>query len=457
MPMVLAQPVKKRSSNAALLIGLTLFAGGLFKLSAFAREAFIAAQFGLSSATDAYFGLQQLPLSAATFMFGSFALAFTPMYADASRRLGEVRWLAGLTFYGLLIGCLLTALTLFSTPLLLKLFVSSPNRQAGATLTILGLCFVPIICIGIWAGICTAQGQNLWAMSMTGLPYLVMTLVLLVLYAAHSLNNLSLPISMAAGFGLVGCYSLLRVARAGLTARTSLKGMFAVGQLPEFRRFLRLLSASSLENAGFAANQLLMVYFLVRAGTGMMSANNCAMRIGMLGYGLLAQPLAQLVQARLCAADSHDRADLFRRWLLTVAAGVLLTALGLLIFRDTVIRLVYMHGKFHAQQLNEVSSILPPWIAYFVVMSLNAIVARYLFTSLQANLYVRHMLCAYAAANLLRFAIAGKLPAPWLIWCSVAAEACAFSRNLHSCSLRTNRPRSFALWSPQPGTAPHRP
>lgn len=430
--MIFEKLAAPRNANAAILICLTLLAGGLFKLSAFAREAFIAAEFGLSSATDAYFALQQLPLTLATFMFGSFALAFTPMYAEA-RRSGRVRWLPGLTLYGILVGAALTLGTLLAAPLLLMLFAPSGSSNARSTLAILGLCFVPIICIGMWAGICTAQGHNLWAMSMTGLPYLVMTLMLLLLYAARTLNDLSLPISMAAGFGLIGAYSLLRVLRSAHGVSSGLKSVVLVWRWPEFRPLLRQLSASSLENAGFAANQLLMVYFLVRAGTGMMSANSCAMRIGMLGYGLLSQPLAQLVQARLCAAQTRDRADLFRRWFVIFASGVLLMAACLLLFRDTVMTLAYMHGKFKGAQLQEVASVLPAWIAYFVVMSLNSIVARYLFTGFKGTAYVRHMLCAYAAANVLRFAIAGRLAAPWIIWCSVAAEGLAFAINLRTC------------------------
>ena len=86
-----------RKSNAAILIGLTLLAGGLFKISAFVREAFIAAHFGLSAVTDAYFGLQQFPLTLATFMFGAFALAFTPAYAEAKRRSGTNHMIATAT------------------------------------------------------------------------------------------------------------------------------------------------------------------------------------------------------------------------------------------------------------------------------------------------------------------------------------------------------------------------
>ena len=435
--MPLSNALARRRSNTVLLICLTLLTGGLFKISAFAREAFIAAKFGLSSTTDAYFALQQLPLTAATFMFGSFALAFTPMYADARRRCGDVSWMPGLTFYALLIGSILTFGMVLAAPLLLKVFVRSNEPETWSTLAILSVCFCPVICIGIWAGICTARGENLWAMSMTGLPYLVMTLVLLTLYAAGSLNGLSLPISMSAGFGLVGAYALFRILRSHSMPIASLKSVISVWRIPDFRRFLTQLVASSLENFGFAANQLLILYFLAGAGSGRISANNCAMRIGMLGYGLLAQPLAQLVQARFCESASHLRADLFRRWLLTVAAAVLLFAVAMYTFRETVIRIVYMHGKFRGGELDEVTAILPAWIGYFVVMSLNAIVARYRFTGLKGATYVRSMLCAYTAANVLRFLFASEMTVSSIIWCSVFTEGCALGINLRSCFIET--------------------
>src|SRR4051812_16240869 len=106
--------VKKLSSPSLLLVVFTLSMGAIFKISAFAREAFIASRFGLSSLTDVYFALQQLPITLATFMFGAFALAFTPAYAHEQRRNGEVRWLPGVLLYGALFGFLLTALTLLA-------------------------------------------------------------------------------------------------------------------------------------------------------------------------------------------------------------------------------------------------------------------------------------------------------------------------------------------------------
>ena len=419
-------------SNTTILIVLTLVTGGLFKVSAFARESFIAAFFGLSETTDAYFGLQQLPLATATFMFGAFALAFVPAYAEAFRRYQTVSWLRGLLVCSCFVGLLLTCLMLVCSPLLLHLFAPTANRTTWNTLLILSLCFVPVVCIGIWAGICTSQGSNLWAMSMTGLPYLVMTLTLVALYAAKALNNLSLPISMAIGFGIVGLYSLTRI--LGCQSRENVGvPVISMWKVHEFRVFIKQLLASSSENGGYAANQLLIVYFLARCGTGAISANNCAMRVGLLGFSLVAQPLAQLMQARLCACDSQKRQATLIKWLSIVGTAVLGLTMLLFMLRVPLIRAVYMHGKFQTTQLNQVSNSLPPWIGYFIVISLNAIVARYLFTSSKGSTYVRHQLGAYAAANALRFSYGGALTAPGIIWCSVATEGIALLLNIRSC------------------------
>src|SRR3954447_15068186 len=129
--------VEKLGSRSLFLIASTLAAGAIFKISAFAREAFIASRFGLSSLIDAYFALQQLPITLATFMFGAFALAFTPAYAHEYRRNGSVRWLSGLLLYGALFGIVLTGVTLFAAPILLNLFTASPDTATQTTLQIL--------------------------------------------------------------------------------------------------------------------------------------------------------------------------------------------------------------------------------------------------------------------------------------------------------------------------------
>jgi peptidoglycan biosynthesis protein MviN/MurJ (putative lipid II flippase) len=331
---------------------------------------------------------------------------------------------------------------LAAAPFLLHALHTAGTSQVRSTLAILAICYVPILCIGIWSGICTAQGRNLVAMGVGGLPYLVMTLTLFALYVFGRLNNLSLPISMTAGFGLIGLLSLVCILRSEPFS-ASAASLVHVWRLPEFRAFLRQLGASSIENGGFAANQLLMLYFLSRVGTGAVSANNCAMRIGLLGFTLLASPLALLVQARLCAAEDKERPALFRRWMLVVGGGVLLLALTLLVFRFPVIRIIYMHGKFQGSELQQVAELLPAWLGYLIVMSANAIVARYLFIREQGGMYVRRQLAAYGVANLARIMVAGSAGPASIVWCSVVPEAFVVVLNLRACAAGAGTPREM--------------
>ena len=418
--------------NAIAVIGITLGAGGLFKCAAFAREAFIASHFGLTAVTDVYFGLQQFPLSLATFMFGAFALAFTPAYAEAKSRHGGVEWLPGLVFYGCLIGAaMMGGMIVCGTPLL-RVFSAKPSGELWSTLLILSLCHLPIVSIGIWSAVCIARGQNVWAMTLTGLPYLFMTLVLFGLYAARALNNLSLPISMTIGFGIVGLYSIVRIVWVQkLPGRIEL--IAKPWKFDDFRRFMRQLAASALENAGYAGNQILMLYSLSRVGTGTLSASNCAMRIGTLGFTLFGLPVAQLVQARLCVVKAEERAGKFKQWMLLSTLGVAAIGIALFVCRVPIVRLVYLRGKFQNAELNEVVALLPSWLSYFVVIALNGFVARYMFIREQGSIFLRRQLWAYGLATAARFAFAGHLGGPGIIWSTVAAQSVSLAWNMKSC------------------------
>lgn len=420
------------TGGGGLLALLTLMIGGLFKIAAFAREAFIASHFGLSSFTDAYFAFQQFPLMLVTFMFGAFALAFTPAYAAQKRDSGAVAWLPGLVFYSSVLGLLLTVVSAASANWLIPAFTNSPSAHSASTLLILSCAFLPAIWLGIWAGITIANGHNVRAMFVAGLPYLFMTILMILLYKVGKLDDLTLPISFLAGFGLIGGCTLGQVLVTECK-NTDVRTVLRTWRMPGFRLFLKQLTASSVENICFSANQLLLVFFLAKAGTGAVSANTCAMRVGMLGFSLLGQPLAQLVQSRLCAAHGTQLLEVFKKWLLAISAVVLIFAAALYTARVPVTSLVYLRGKFSTLELDRVVEIMPAWLAYFVVASLNAIVARYLFSKSQGGSYVRRQVGAYLAANLIRAALWERLSAPMLIWCSVLTEGCAFLVSLWTC------------------------
>ena len=429
--MLLGGRFSRFSSKSALLAALTLAVAGLFKVTALAREAFVASRFGLSSSTDAYFAFQQFPLTLAAFMFGAFALAFTPAYATEKRTAGSVPWLPGFVAFCTVVGAFMTLVMAALTPWLLRAFNMASGGQAWSTLIILSCSFAPVIWLGIWSGITTAQGRNLRAMIMSGLPYPAMTALLIALYSLGKLDALTLPISFLAGFAILGACTLPRLV-TGVSREKRLRAIVETWNAPGFRRFLRQLRASSIENVGYAANQLLLVYFVAHTGTGAVSANTYAMRVGMVGLSLLSLPLAQLLQAKLCAARTGEERTVLKGWLPTIAAMVGTFAALIYFLRVPLTAAIYVHGKFSSLELSRVTEIIPCWIVYFVVMSLNVVAARYLFAVGRGSTYARRQICAYVAANLMRVALWRNLDAPLVVWCSVLAESCALVLNMQA-------------------------
>jgi peptidoglycan biosynthesis protein MviN/MurJ (putative lipid II flippase) len=102
-----------------------------------------------------------------------------------------------------------------------------------------------------------------------------------------------------------------------------------------------------------------------------------------------------------------------------------LCAVVLIVLRVPLVRLVYLHGQFSQAEMLRVVEIMPAWIGYFLVTSLNILASRYLFATGQGGGYLRRQLCAYGAANLGRLLMWGRLTSSGVIWWSVAAEGCA--------------------------------
>ena len=422
---VLRNPPRVLLTRSVTVVGATLLLGAIFKLSAFGREAFITSRFGLSSVTDAYFALQQLPVTAAAYMFGPFARAFTPAYAESYKKDGRVEWFGGLVFYGVLIAVVLTLISFAFSSQILTLLTRS---NSWSTLAVLSICYLPILFIGFRAATWTSFGRNLRSLTVAGLPYLVMTLVLIGMYFVHAMGNLSLALSMSAGFIGVGLMSLAWVFWSEKPLQNS-ENFLRPWKFPAFRRFTSQLTASSVETTGSFINHFMMLYFMARAGTGAISANNCATRIGMLGYSLFAQPLLQLLQARLCSSAKGDEQKIARRYTASLAVGASVFAIGIFLFRYPIVSLVYKRGNFTSAELEAVIAILPAWLCYFVVLSLNTIISQYMFHQSLGYKFTRNMLAGYTGTNILRFATAHSMGAAWIIWCAVISEGTAFLVN----------------------------
>jgi putative peptidoglycan lipid II flippase len=443
-----ARPSRVRSLS---LILLTLSIGAIFKVAAFWRETYIASRFGVSADTDIYFGLQQIPMALVTFMLGAFGLAFTPAYAQARRTQEGPYWVAGTVILATVLGLAGSAVTLAAEPFLLHCIHAQDSPTAHLALLLLSLSYAPILITGLWICINNAAGRTLLSQIIIGLPYLLMTITLIALCFWPRVLPFSLPASWLAGFFLTAIASvcvLIKMEPFSL-ALSSVPHLF---RLSSFRRFLGQLGSSLLENAGFITNQFLIVFFFGLAGSGAISANNYAMRIGMLGYGILTIPLAQLAQSRLCNAQSaHVRLQRFVRELIIMAVLVGVAAGTLFFFREDVARLVYLRGRFSIAELQFVVILLPAWLSYYVVLSLNTVTSRMLFARHEGMRYTRTMLCAYGVSNLLRLLTTGHSAPAFIIWSEVIAVGLAFLWNLRHCLDRQEQEHPAKL---HPAAAP---
>jgi putative peptidoglycan lipid II flippase len=431
----MAAQVRGLLSNPLIRSGVVyvFLLSGLFRLSAFIRETYIAARFGLSTATDAYYGLQQLPLSVSTFMFGAFALAFAPAYGLTKRRAGGPQWLPGLLLHGTLAGLALTAATMGLSSLLLGKYVGHADRTSVATLNILSTCYLPVIYLGIWTSMLNATGRALRSMTVAALPYLTMTASLIVICETTGADLLSLPVSMTLGFWLMGSIAAWKIYRS-LRVSGGLRSVLWPLRFAEFRVFSKQMVASAAENVGFAGNQLLMIYFFGLMGAGEVTANNYAMRIGLLANSLITQPVAQLAQSKFCTVPAAELKRVFSRYLAwTLGAGGLAAGV-IFLFREPVVALLYRHGRFTSNDTQVVTALIPAWLVYLLILSANSVASRYLFVIRKGNRYASFMLGGYLLTNGMR-ALCCTLYAyaPAIVWCAVIGEGAAMLLSLRTC------------------------
>jgi peptidoglycan biosynthesis protein MviN/MurJ (putative lipid II flippase) len=335
----------------------------------------------------------------------------------------------------------MTAITMGLSHVLLGKYVGHADTTSLKTLQILSFCYVPVIYLGIWVSIQNATGHALRSMTMAALPYLTMTASLIVIGEASGADLLTLPASMTIGFGSVGAVAAYYIFRK-VRLRGGVMGIVWPLRFAEFRRFSQQMLASAAENAGFATNQLLMIYFFGLMGTGAVTANNYAMRIGLLANSMVAQPLAQLAQSRFCTA----RAEALQRILFSYMAGTMglvgLAGFSIYILRDKIVALLYLHGRFTSHDAHSVTALIPAWLIYLLILSANSIVSRYLFVNGKGKQYATFMLGGYLFTNVARVVWCGLRPyPPGVIWCAVLGEGAAMLLSLRAC-YRT-APRNF--------------
>ena len=119
----------------------------------------------------------------------------------------------------LLLGLAGSAITMLAEPLLLEAIHAQDSPTAHLTLLLLSLSYAPILVSGLWVCMSNAAGRSIRSLTITGLPYLLMTLSLVVLCLKSGTQSWSLPGSWLAGFLITAIAGICFIAKTEAVSR----------------------------------------------------------------------------------------------------------------------------------------------------------------------------------------------------------------------------------------------
>ena len=384
--------------NAAIL-GAVFVLGVGSKLIGAIREIYISSRFGVGPITDTFFAVQQFPASISNYLFGAFTLAFVPHYIAAKRCGLERRLTAKVATFLFAFVCALTVATSAGHGALVPLLTGLKQYRDLATgfSLIIALSFLPIAANGLAFAVLHAEGKHNQAMMLSALPPAAMMASLLCwLLVPSRFFSLALPWSFVIGSSLGGVWSVWTLAR-----RTPRPVPVSLRADPP-SGFARQLAASSIENLAFNINLILTVHFAALSGPGGVAVNTYSQRISMLALSGAVIPLAQVAQTRLSRAGSELIPAVFGRMIVIFALAFALVAVATYSFRTPLVRLIYQRGAFHSGDTAAVSAALAPYSAYFLVLALNTVFARFFFSISRGQIYTAVLLGGYILGNSLK-------------------------------------------------------
>lgn len=408
------------------LLSLVLLISLGSKILGLIREVYISSHFGVSSLTDAFFGVQQLPVMMMSYMAGAFTLAFVPHYVAVKEHGRQIRFLRNLLISVTVFSGLLMILMIFGASTLVPAIIgSSTEKHLIAQFSIvLSVAVLPSALIGIAYSICHAEREHSKAMLLSTAGPAVMLLSLLAWDRwPNSDLKYALPWSYVIGTLVAGVWAFQRISAAYAPVEDA--PLPLEKPCPSGLKFIQQLSASSIENVAFSLNQLLTVHFAATTGAGGVTFNAYALRIAMLPLSGAATPLNQIVNTWLAKKHVSDQKQAFIKALLLSVAAYTGCALLMFALRDRIVRLVYLRGAFSAFDAASVVQALSPYALYFVIMALNQLFARFYFVVGKGQVYTAVLLAGYLVANVLKPVGAARFGLDGVISAAVLGEAMA--------------------------------
>lgn len=364
------------------------------------REIVIAAGFGLSSATDAFYQLSAVPTYLMTYVTGPFATAYIA-WATGPGRSAERRELRVLSRWLWAAGIVIAAVFLVGS-----VFVALRTGGDGGTLAaaiLMALASVAVVRIGLGAAVSNARGHFSRAQALL----FVNNFLFVGCISIAALYGTSDVLVVLAGSFFIS--AVISAAYAQLLLRKNPLEQDAVTEAGDStahssmrQGFLPNLLYASVETGGFLLTQATVLILASASGTGMASAASLTQRLCLTANGLFIGPLSSIAMVHAAKKDPAARRVFTFKVIASTLVGLSVVALALLAVRPWLPAIVGGIGRFGPDDAIMVGSLIPAYALWLVAQGASMMLSRLCFAMDRARLFTVFTTGGYFVANILR-------------------------------------------------------
>jgi putative peptidoglycan lipid II flippase len=370
---------------AALIVGVLAFAG---KLAGMGRELLIAALFGTSDAVDAYVLAWELPAYAINVVGGSFAAALVPAYVEVRDRDGMAaarRVLSGVLLFSLVLLVGASLILALAGPPFLSLVASGFGPEKLALTQRLLFLLLPAVVLSGLATILTGvlSADEHFALSGASALAVAACSIGALFIGVNRWGIPALAVGLTAGFAVQLAILVWGVARAGASPLPGWRQQAAavrqvIGQYIPMVAGMLLISSTGLVDQAMAAT----------LGDGSAAVYNYSSRVvavvlsvGTMALGTAVLPyFSRMVAARDWTAIRHT----LRTYTILVLGATIPLTIGLVVFSEPIVRLLFERGAFTADDTATVGGVQAVLALQIPAYSIGLLYVR-LISSLKAN------------------------------------------------------------------------
>lgn len=387
---------RNRIINSSILVSLVTFAVSIFTSL---KDLFIAYHFGVSADVDALLMAFVIPTVVVAIVAGSIQNTITPVYLRLKQDQGLERAEAllhnvvMLSTLGLAVAAIVIALMSHQ---IMDIIASNFSAERKENTRELLLLLIPVIFISnvskIWIAVLNAERVFLVPASIPILSPIAVMAGILALSDSMGINAIIYSAQLGAVLELAFCIWLVKHYQIQVWPKH-----FSMD--PEIKNFIRNLSPLLIGSVLMSSTTLVDQSMAAMLPAGSVSVLNYGNKVTALVTGVMAVGISTVALPYFSRyainRQWHEMITNTRKLVMLILTVTIPVTLGLIVFSDQIIWLLFERGEFTAENTSNVSQ-----VQVFALLQIPFFVAGVMGAKLLSSINRNNMLFIFAAINL---------------------------------------------------------